>query len=164
MGRRARIAKVEANGEIRSIHIQWADPVFQGSVLLDVFNTEKKVDDLLDYGYLESLSKIEGNPEDYPDSYGGQPFGAIVVQPEDKIHKIDGGFIRIRQFSGEHKADIDKDFTAFDSGGYDMERYFVFCDNKWWISLKDIGRTIPLETIFELLALPSANLLKGRNK
>ena len=163
MGKRARICKLEQTGEVRSIHIQWADPVQMGQLLLNHFSLEEEVDALLKHGFLESMSQLKGKPTDYPDSYKGQPFGKIVVQPEDKIWPLLGeGFIRIRQRrAGNFEIDLDVDITAFESKGYDMERFFIWVDGKWWVSLYDIGRTIPVETLLELVCMESANLIRS---
>lgn len=163
MGKRARIAKVEDTGVVRSIHIQWADPVFVGKILNSHFSTEEDVDMLLNYGHLASLSKIEGKPQDYDSEYTSSNFGKIVVKESDDIWPIADGFIRIRCFHREIPADYNKNFFEFDSVGYDAERYFLYCDNKWWISIKDIGRLIPVSNLLELLYLESPNLRYSEN-
>jgi len=161
MGRRARIGMIDEKGKVTSVHIQWHKPETTGTILLEVYNTQEKLQEVLNCGHLESISYIGGKPTDYKTSYKGADFGEIVVQPKDVIHKLNDGFIRISPFDNKSGPDIDRNFEKFCDKGYDMERFFLLIaaideetgerEERWWMSSRDVDRAIPLEMIKEML-------------
>ena len=152
MGKRARIVKIEEDRTVRSVHVQWADPIRTGEILYKHFSNEDEVDLLLDYGHLDGLSKLSGQPKDYPSSYKSGVIGETVVKKDDKIWPLVGdGFISLRPHRSGGKSDIDKSFRHFIARQYDMDRYFLYNEGEWWVSVKDVGRLVPIEKFLKFL-------------
>jgi len=154
MGNRARIAKVLPNGRVKSIHIQWAAFDKVGSTLNLFFDTEEKVDALLDIGKLDGLSLIPGKPEDYKTSYKDAAFGEVVIEPKDVIIDVPDeykSFIRASVRNPKDGARIDSSYEKFVKHGYDMQRFFIYWENKWYVSLSEFPSVIPLEDALRLL-------------
>ena len=112
MGTRSRIAIIKKDGSIRSIYCHWDGYLeHNGVILLNYYDTEEKVNKLIDLGALSSLERTLDGTVSY--------------------HKWRGEELRVEEFKNIAE--------FFDYMYYSWEEYaYIFKDNEWYVSIDDL--------------------------
>ena len=140
MGRRARIAKVECDGTVRSIHCQWASIENVGKTLQTFLFGEDDVDKLIGLGDISSLQALPRYKFD-SDKH------IMVQEVDDEMTVVVASRVRVGQI------DTDASLNAFlDNPTYDRERSFVYLDSEWLVTSTDIDNCmVPIRKMMELM-------------
>ena len=140
MGRRARIAKVEENGTVTSIHCQWASIEETGMALNTFLADEEGVDSLMKIGDISGLQALPRYKFD-SDKH------IMVSELDDEITIVVATRVR------PGRIDSDESLKKFlENPTYDRERSFIWDRGEWLVTSRDIADCmVPLSKMREVM-------------
>jgi hypothetical protein len=120
MATRSRIAIEDQTGKVRSIYCHWDGyPSNNGRILLEHFQTQEKVESLIELGSISSLNKNVEIPEGVTHSFDNPAKGIVVAYHRDR----DEDFVKsdIEEYGYIFTAAGEWLFANGHQGAYDRE-------------------------------------------